>query len=100
MDEEPDPPAWPATAGRRAMQLAAGIVYAYVRGAETPEIAALCTTAINELAASGAGENAQICLLSGLITVGGDAMLIAATAIGKNPDNLVAELQETYGNPA
>jgi hypothetical protein len=25
-------------------------------------------------------------------------MLIAATAIGKNPDNLVGELQETYGS--
>jgi hypothetical protein len=80
------------------MQLAAGIVYARVRGAETEEIAALCASAFSELAAHGAGENAQICLLSGMITVGADVMLIAATAIGKNPDNLVAELQETYGS--
>jgi hypothetical protein len=33
-----------------------------------------------------------------MITVGADVMLIAATAIGKNPDNLVGELQETYGS--
>jgi hypothetical protein len=97
MDGEPDPLAWPGLA-RRAMQLAAGIVYARVRGAEADEIAALCTTAVDELAASGAGENAQVCLLTGLITVGADVMLIAATAINKNPDKLVAELQETYGS--
>ena len=71
MDEESDRPAWSGAAGRRAMQLAAGIVYARVRGAETEEIAALCASAFSELAASGAGENAQICLLSGMITTGG-----------------------------
>jgi hypothetical protein len=95
MDDEPERPGWPGTTARRARQLATGIIYARLRGADEGELGALCGRAVAELAAAGAGEHAEACLFQSVITVGADVLLVAATAVDQPPDQMVAKLQET-----
>jgi len=81
---------------RRAKQLAIGIIHARAYEAGDQELTNLEERAIAEVAGAGAGDDAGAYLMQAFVTVGADLLLLACTAAGKSPDNLVTELQDVY----